>query len=202
MKTKILSIAALLIIFSSISKISNAATAKNDDYVVLNDTRAINKIEVHGNVELFISNNPAGKVEVFNKYYSESALVQNRNGVLRISSYDNEKLIVWVAAADLRSVSAYDNAEVKSFGELSDIEFSIDLHDHASAKLNLNAYSADVTLRDHSRIELSGTATEFDLSRNADSSMTGLGFSAAHFADNIITAPIVVAKSDDLAGLE
>src|SRR5258707_625687 len=114
---------------------------------VLTDISVVNKIEVHGNVELFISDGTTDQVKVYNKYYSESALVQSKNGVLRISSYTPEKLVVWVTANDLRSISAYDNAEVKSFGNMSKIEFDVDLHDNASAKLNLEAYSANVTVK-------------------------------------------------------
>lgn len=201
MKTKILPIILLFLVISGLSQSSHAATITHANYTVLNDIKDFNKIEVRGNVELFISDGSTDKVNVYNKYYSESALIQCRNGVLRISSYTAEKLIVWVTADDLRSVSAYDNAEVKSFGDLSKIEFSVDLHNDASAKLNLNAYSTDVTLRDHSKIELSGTATEFSINHNAGSTVINRNFSANHYAENkTITA--TEAKSDELVGLE
>jgi hypothetical protein len=198
MKTKILSLILLFVVITGISNLTYAASA---DYVVLNDIKAINKIEVRGNVELFISDSPVQQVKVYNKYYSESALVQSRNGVLRITSYNAEKLIVWVSTDELSSVSAYDNAEVKSFGKLSKIEFSVDLHNTASAKLDLDAYSADVTLKDHAKAELSGNATEFSLNRNAGSELTAGNFVAEHQNENktIISAQ---AKNDDLAGLE
>jgi len=201
MKARILSIVALAAILSLTTKNICAATGKNDAYVVLNDIKAINKIEVYGNVELFITSNMTEKVQVYNKYYSESALVQSRKGVLRISSYNNEKLIVWVSANDLRSVSAFDNAEVRSFGNVSNIEFSVDLHNNATAKLNLDVYNADITLKDNSKIELSGTANQLNIDRNINATLTDAGFTAEFATDHMIVAP-VIAKNDEIIGLE
>lgn len=201
MKAKILSIVALAAILSLTTKNIYAAAEKNDAYVVLNDIKAINKIEVYGNVELFITSNMTEKVQVYNKYYSESALVQSRKGVLRISSYNTEKLIVWVSANDLRSVSAFDNAEVRSFGNVSNIEFSVDLHNNATAKLNLDVYNADITLKDNSKIELSGTANQLNIDRNINATLTDAGFTAEFANDHMIVAP-VIAKNDEIIGLE
>jgi hypothetical protein len=201
MKTKILSISLMFIVISGILSSTYAATTNNADYIVLNDIKSINKIEVYGNVELFISDNSIEQVKVYNKYYSESALVQSSKGVLRISSYGAEKLVVWVTSNSLRSVSAYDNAEVKSFGDVSKIEFSIDLHDNASAKLNFNSYSADITLKDHAKIELSGNVNEFSLSSSASSTLVKPDFSADHYTENKMIKQTETRK-DDLAGLE
>lgn len=201
MKTKILSISLMFIVISGILSSTYAATTNNADYIVLNDIKSINKIEVYGNVELFISDNSIEQVKVYNKYYSESALVQSSKGVLRISSYSAEKLVVWVTSNSLRSVSAYDNAEVKSFGDVSKIEFSIDLHDNATAKLNFNSYSADITLKDHAKIELSGTVNEFSLSSSASSTLVKPDFSADHYTENKMIKQTETRK-DDLAGLE
>src|SRR4051812_49550401 len=104
----------LIVVFAALVAITNltyAGSAIKKDYTVLNDIKTISKIEVRGNVELFISDSPVEQVKVYNKYYAESALVQYRNGVLRISSYTPEKLIVWVSTDQLNAVSAYDNAE-------------------------------------------------------------------------------------------
>ena len=201
MKSKILSLILLVFVITGISNLTYAASVNNADYVVLNDIKAINKIEVRGNVELFISDSPVPQVKVYNKYYSESALVQSRNGVLRITSYNAEKLVVWISTDELNAVSAYDNAEIRSFGKLSKIEFNVDLHNNASANLNLDAYSAAITLKDHAKVELSGNATEFNLNRNIGSEVNAVNFVAEHHNENktIITAQ---AKNDDLVGLE
>ena len=200
MKTRIFSIITMFVVVLGITKSTSAAPVKNTTVTVLTNISAINKIEVHGNVELFISDGKADQVKVYNKYYSESALVQSANGVLRITSYNAEKLVVWVTANDLRSVSAYDNAEVKSFGDLSKIEFEVDLHNNASAKLNLDAFSANVTVKDHAKADLSGTANEFTLNRNVSSSVDNTNFSAVHYTENKINSPVVV-KDDDMLGI-
>jgi hypothetical protein len=200
MKTKILSLILPFVVITGISNLTYAASVNSADYVVLNDIRAINKIEVRGNVELFISDNPVQQVKVYNKYYSESALVQSRNGVLRITSYNAEKLVVWISTDELNSVSVYDNAEVRSFGKLSKIEFSVDLHNNALAKLDLDVYNVNVTLKDKAKVELSGNATEFILNRNAGSEVINHDFLANHYIENkAITASV---KNDELVGLE
>jgi hypothetical protein len=200
MKTKILSIILLFAVIAGFSQSTYAATT-NADYTLLKEIKAINKIVVRGNVELFISDNSVEQVKVYNKYYSENALVQYNNGTLRITSYNAEKLIVWVSTDDLRAVSAYDNAEVRSFGKLSKIEFDVDLHNSASANLNLEAYTANVKLSDRAKAELSGTATEFDLTANVNTTVVKNDFKAQYFTDNKIKT-VSAVKTDDLTILE
>ncbi|HEY8780168.1 MAG TPA: DUF2807 domain-containing protein [Mucilaginibacter sp.] len=189
MKTRIISIITMLVVVFGITKSTYAASANNTTVTTLTDISAINKIEVHGNVELYISDGTADQVKVYNKYYSESALVQSTNGVLRITSYNPEKLVVWVTAADLRSVAAFDNAEVRSFGDISKIEFNVDLYNDASAKLNLDAYNASVTVNDHAKADLSGTADELNLNRNFASSVNDYNFKAIRYTENKINFP-------------
>lgn len=199
MKTRITAIITMFIVVLGITKSTYATAANSATVTVLTDISTVNKIEVHGNVELFVSDGTTDQVKVYNKYYSESALVQSKNGVLRISSYTSEKLVVWVTANDLRSISAYDNAEVKSFGDISKIEFNVDLHDNSSAKLNLDAFNANVTVTDHAKADLSGTATEYNLTSNIDTTVNNYNFKVNHFTENKVTMPAV--KNDDLAGL-
>jgi len=201
MKIKILSIVLLFAVMSGFTKSTYAATVNNADYTLLGDIKAINKIEVRGNVELFISDNSAEQVKVYNKYYSENALVQYKNGLLRISSYSPEKLIVWVSSDDLYAVSVYDNAEVKSFGTLSKIEFNVDVHNNASVKLSLDAYSANITVNDHAKAELSGSAKEFSLNHAVNTSVIKTDFIAEKFNDHQ-TGSSKAIKADELSVLE
>jgi hypothetical protein len=202
MKTKIITIFTAFILVSGIATTTYAATAKNETVTFLNDISAISKIEVHGNVELYISDGPADQVKVYNKYYAESALVQSKNGVLRISSYKAEKLVVWVKAADLRSVVAYDNAEVRSFGDLSKIEFEVELHNNASAKLSLDAYSASVTVNDQAKASLSGRADEYSLKYSHAENVTEKDFETIHASKTTnVVATVKRADLDDLADL-
>jgi hypothetical protein len=157
MKTIILTTALLLVTVLGINQSTYAATAKDSQaYTVLTDVSTINKIEVHGNVELYVSDGANDQVKVYNQYYKESALVQNQNGTLCISSYKTEKLVVWVTASDLRSLAVYDNAQVKSFGMLSVINLDVDLFNTASAQLNVDAFQANITLNDNAKAKLSG----------------------------------------------
>jgi hypothetical protein len=197
MKTRILSIAALLAFTIGLSKPAHA-----DDAVVTNltDVTGVNKIEVHGNVELFISDGAAENVKVYNQYYGESALVQNHNGVLRIASYKTEKLVVWVTLADLRSVTAYDDADVRTFGNFSKIEFNVELHNRATASLNIDAFSANVKLTDHAKANLTGSVNEYSLTRNGDASVNSNNFKAVHFTENKNIIP-VSKNEDEMVGL-
>jgi hypothetical protein len=195
MKTQILSIMLMFGVISGVTKSTYASTANSSNVVVLNDIKSINKIEVHGNVELFISDNAAEQVTVYNKYYSESALVQSSKGVLRISSYGAEKLVVWITSDNLRSVSAYDNAEVRSFGNVSKIEFNVDLHDNATAKLNFDSYNVNVSLSDNAKIELGGKINEFSLNHNNGSTVIDRDLSADRYTENNITRTETANKS-------
>ncbi|MES2107470.1 MAG: DUF2807 domain-containing protein [Bacteroidota bacterium] len=198
MKTAIITVFAALSLTAGIANSTQAATVKDDanTYTVLTDISAINKIEVHGNVELYVSDASSDQVKVYNKYYSESALIQSKNGVLRISSYKAEKLVVWVSASDLRAISAYDNAEVKSFGNISKIEFDVDLHDNAKAKLNLDTFTASLTVKDNAKADLAGSANQLNLYRDIESNVKSNNFSAAHYVENKMTV-----ANTDLAGL-
>lgn len=203
MKTQILTIFTALVLSTGIAKTTYAAApAKSQTFTVLTDISAINAIEIHGNVELYISDGETDQVKVYNKYYAESALVQSKSGVLRISSYKAEKLVVWVTAKDLHSVSAYDNATVKSFGNISKIDFSVSLYNNASAKLNLDVFNADVTVNDHATASLSGNAAEYNLKYNHTENINQTDFVAQHTSKSQTTLPLVKRDPlDDLAGL-
>jgi len=196
MKNRILSIVTLSVVLLGITKSTFAATTKSANFTVVNEISKINKIEIHGNVELYVSDGSADQVKVYNHYYAESALVQNKEGVLRITSYTPEKLVVWVTANDLRSISAYDNAEVKSFGRLSKIDLDVDLHNNATANLNLDAYNANVTLTDYSKADLTGTADHFNLNHNGSSTVKDSALSVIHFIDNNTSTPSTIEKEE------
>lgn len=202
MKTQIITIFAALVLGIGVTNTASAATVKTTDnsYTILTDVSAINKIEVRGNVEVYISDGAADQVKVYNKYYSESALIQSKSGVLRITSYKAEKLVVWVTANDLRAISAFDNAEVKSFGNISKIEFDVDLHDNASAKLNLDAFAAGVTVNDNAKVSLSGTVTEYTLKCDRDQNVDHKNLVTDHATKTGTQA--MAAKTLDLADVQ
>ncbi|MDB5122148.1 MAG: hypothetical protein JWP94_277 [Mucilaginibacter sp.] len=195
MKTQIITIFTALLLCSGIAATTQAAPVKNETVTVLTDISAINKIEIYGNVQLYVSDGSKDQVKVYNKYYSESALVQSKDGVLRITSYKTEKLVVWVTAADLRSIAAYDNAEVKSFGSLSKIELEVSLHNNATAKLSLDAFSASVIVSDQAKADLSGTVEQYDLKYSHPENVNQTNLVAKHAAKTTIQ-PVTANKVD------
>lgn len=202
MKTKFFSAIAVAAVVLGIStstyaSVKDSAAKDAEVSTTLTNVSNISKIEVYGNVEIYLSDGNNDQVKVYNRYYAESALVQNNKGVLRISSYSAQKLVVWITANDLRSLSVYDNATVKSFGKLSPIELNVDLHNNASAQLNLDAYSANVNVADHAKADLTGTATEFTLNHDKSTSVNKYNFTAAHYSEKTNR----VNGVEDLAGL-
>jgi hypothetical protein len=190
MKTRILSFVTIAAIVLGISNTTFAATktdaTKNNEVsTVLTNVSKINKIEVRGNVELFVSDGSSDQVKVYNRYYSESALVQSQKGVLRITSYSDQKLVVWVTANQLNAITAYDNAEVKSFGKLSTIEMDVTLHNNAYAKLDMAGYSANITLNDRAKADLTGNVNECNLKYGRSTSVNSTNFAADHITKTV-----------------
>lgn len=161
MKTTIITIATIVSLALGTTKAATVNVADDSAATVLTDVNHINKIEVRGNVELYVSDGSADQVKVYNRYYAENALVQNQKGVLRIASYNAKKLVVWVKASDLRSIEVFDNATVKSFGTLAPIALDVQLHNAASAKLDLASYSANITVDGNAKADLSGNVKEY-----------------------------------------
>lgn len=203
MKTIIITIFSALVLSAGIAKTTNNPAEKNEAVTVLKEINNISKIEVRGNVELYITDGANDQVKVYNKYYNESALVQGTNGVLRIASYKAEKLVVWVTAADLRSVAVYDNSEVKSFGDISKIEFNVYLYNTASAKLSLNSFIANVVVNDEAKANLSGTVNEISLKYNHAENIDYRNLeSKQSFVTNVAASAMVKqTRKDELADL-
>jgi Putative auto-transporter adhesin, head GIN domain len=201
MKTAILTTAIFFATVFGISQSTYAATANKEVSTVLTEVGNISEIEVHGNVELYVSDATADKVKVYNSYYSESALVQDQNGVLRISSYLPQKLVVWVSVSDLRKLSVYDNAEVKSFGKLSAIDLDVKLFNTASAQLDMNTFATSITLNDHAKADLTGTVTEASLKYARSSSLNTTNLAVSHLAKTETFPTIKCRDTAELASL-
>jgi len=207
MKTKIFSLIAVAAIALGIGNQAladgkNDSVAKNNNEVstVLTNVSKINKIEVRGNVELYVSDGEADQVKVYNKYYEQSALVQSQNGVLRISSYAGQKLVVWVKSTDLRAITAYDNAEVRSFGKLSPLDLTVTLNDNAYGKLRVEGYGMNVILKGRAKADLAGNVEEGTLRYNRSATMNSTEFAAAHLV-RTIDGLTENSKADEFAGL-
>ena len=189
MKKSILTLAIAIATVLGISQSAFAGDKEHEAVTVLTGISNISKIEVYGNVELYLSDGITDQVKVYNKYYSESALVQKQNGVLKISSYKAEKLVVWVTVRDLFNLSVYDNAQVKSFGKLSALELSVNLYNSASAQLNLDAYAVDVKLNDRAKADLEGTTNEANLVCDYSAFLNISNLNSAHTVKKVVTEP-------------
>jgi len=167
MKAIILTTAILLATVLGISNGAYADTTRNEQaYTIISEVNSISKIEVHGNVQLYVSDGATDQVKVYNNYYKETAMVQDQNGTLRISSYKNEKLVVWVTVSDLRSLDVYDDAEVRSFGKFSAIALDVRAYDNASVKLNMDVFAVNLTLNDAAKASLAGTIDQGNIKYN------------------------------------
>ena len=185
MKTKAFTLLAIAALAFGTVNLTNAKTVNKEVVTTLNNVSNINNIEVRGNVEVYVSDGHSDQVKVYNRYYAESALVQSQNGTLRISSYTNEKLVVWVSVKDLRSINAYDNAEVKSFGKLSEIDLDVNLFNNATARLDLAAYSANIHVNDRAKADISGTVSECDLNYANTTTVNQSQLVADHLAQTV-----------------
>jgi len=200
MKTQFLTLITLVALVISTSNTASATTNKEDkNAIVLTEAANFSKIEVRGNVEVYISDGATDQVKVYNKYYSESAMVQNRNGVLRIASYKNEKLVVWVTVSDLRSLSAYDNAEIKTFGKLSAINLDVNLYNNATAKMDVNMFTANINVNDRAKADIKGDVQECYLTHDRSASVNSVALNTSKMVLNNVayTAP----KGQEIAGI-
>jgi hypothetical protein len=201
MKTSILTLAIALSSVLGISQAAFAGDKSHNEITVLNDISHINKIEVHGNVELYLSDGMTDNVKVYNSYYSENALVQSQDGVLKISSYKAEKLVVWVTVSNLCNLSIYDNAQAKSFGNLSAIELNVDLYNNASAQLKLDAYSVNMKLNDRAKADIEGTITEAAFGYDYSACLNTSNLSSEHLAKKVNPFNSTVSFKNSLVDL-
>lgn len=199
MKTRIITVITLLTVVLGIS-VSNAATRINDRGAIAPvsvATHVINKIEVSGNVEVYVTNGDKDQVKVCDKYYAKNALVQNQDGVLRITSYSTDKLVVMVTVTDLKAITANDNSIVKSFGKLSLVDLDLVLNNRAAAQLNLDAISAKVTLNNRATADISGSIINYESAYSQSSTLNKTKLTAFNSIENNTTKAATVRQAQD-----
>ncbi|GAA4087872.1 GIN domain-containing protein [Mucilaginibacter panaciglaebae] len=190
MKTRIVTLITLLTVVLGIS-VSSAATINNNitETPVLVATNNINKIEASGNVEVYITNGDNDQVKVYDKYYAKNALVQDKDGVLRIASYSGDKLVVLVTVSNLQAITAYDNATIKSYGKLSLIDLTLVLNNQASAQLNFDALNANITLNNRAKAQLSGSVVDYNLAYSPSSTLNKTDLTVINVGGKRTAAP-------------
>ena len=152
-------VALTLVMFTS-SAFASLTNTENNKVTVLNKVKNINKLIVSGNVEVILVQAPTESVKVYDSYYSKNALVQQEDGVLRISSFQKEKLTVAVYVRNLSSIEASENATVNTCGKVNFLSLSVSLKDKATADISASTISLYTSVKDSASLKLSGTATE------------------------------------------
>ena len=189
MKTNITTLIASVALLLSTTTISLAANKTGNDIVALAEVGNISKIEASGNVEIYITSGSKDGVTVYDNYYGQNAMVQNDNGVLRIASYKNEKLVVLVTVTDLRAITANDNASIKSEGNFSALELEVNLNDNATAQLNVDAMEAKFAVNDNAKADLSGMIMDYELSYSQASTVNRTHLTADNRIETKIALP-------------
>ena len=179
MKTSIKNLfAAILTVAISASATSLVNATATKKVTVVGEVKKFNKLNVAGNVEVILVQSPNQSVQVYDSYYSKNALVQEKNGELRISSFDKETLTVVVYANQLNEITASDNAVVKTNGKFSALSLAVTLKDQAKAILNTDTIDLFANVNGQSNLTLSGKTTEYIAAINSTSSINMDKFTA------------------------
>lgn len=177
---------------------NNVKATKESNYTILKEVRNINKIIISGNVEVFVVQAPTESVKVYDSYYSKNALVQQKDGVLRISSFQAAPLAVMVYVRNLSAIEASDNATVKTFGKVNFLSLDVLLKDKATAEINANTVNLNTSVKDQASLKLSGATEEHYAMLGTSAKMTTGNFVAAT-SDVKSIAPKYIAQTKAVA---
>lgn len=156
---------ALALTLTSVILTGSAFTSKasdNNQTTVLSAVKKVSKINVSGNVELILVQSADESVKVYNNYYAKNALVQQKDGELRISSFNNETLTVVVYVSNLTSITASNNSSVSTFGKFNALSLDVILKDQSTAKLNTNTINLSTDISGMANLTLSGSTIDYD----------------------------------------
>lgn len=163
MKTSIKNLFAAILTVAISATTPILANAKEMKKVtVLSEVKKFNKLNIAGNVEVILVQSPNQSVQVYDNYYSKNALVQEKNGELRISSFDRETLTVVVYASQLSEITASDNATIKTNGKFSALSLEVNLKDQSKAILNTNTVDLFAQVNGEASLTLSGKTTDYN----------------------------------------
>jgi len=179
MKTAIKNLFAAILtvaISASAPAFVNAKEAKK--VTVLSTVKNFNKLNVSGNVEVILVQSASPSVQVYDNYYAKNALVQEKDGELRISSFDKETLTVVVYASQLSEITASDKATVKTNGKFNTLNLEVNLKDQAKATLNTNTIDLFAKVNDKASLSLSGSTTDYNAVIGSLASLSSEKFSA------------------------
>jgi hypothetical protein len=166
-------ITATVLLGTTIAAKADVAPTKS---TVLSSIKNINKIAISGNVELILIQDTKENVTVYNDYYANNAMVQHKDGQLRISSFGKEKLTVVAHVKNLSAITVADQSTVKTYGKFDLLNFSIALEDQAKADIDVNAVSMVTDIKGEAKLNLNGKSDEY----YAIDAASVIGSSVAH----------------------
>lgn len=199
MKTAIKNLFAAILtvaISASAPAFVNAKEAKK--VTVLSTVKNFNKLNVSGNVEVILVQSANPSVQVYDNYYAKNALVQEKDGELRISSFDKETLTVVVYASQLNEITASDKAVVKTNGKFSALNLEVNLKDQAKATLNTNTIDLFAKVNDKASLNLSGSTTDYNAVIGSLASLSSEKFTAEN--SSIQSKNTAVAQKQSVNG--
>lgn len=186
-----LTVTTLMLTFSVVKLSASEPT----QVTVLKQANKVNKINVSGNVELIIVQSADESVKVYDQYFSKNALVQEKNGELRISSFEKETLTVFVNVSNLTAVTASNNSKIKTYGKFNTLSLDINLNDQSSAELNTNTINLYANLNGQSKLSLTGTSEEYYAIMGSVTTVNMLSFTA--HVTNIQSKSTRIAQTKD-----
>lgn len=169
--------AALTVITLSTSAFA-ATDVKEKNVTVLTQVKNINKIVVSGNVEVILVQAPTESVKVYDSYYSKNALVQQEDGILRISSFQKETLTVAVYVRNLSTIEANNDVKIKTQGKINFLALSVVLKDNATAQINANTVALYTDVNHNASLTLSGSSTDYHAVLGTTAKLNMDGFNA------------------------
>ncbi len=207
MKTSIKNLSAVVLSVITISTSAFATEGVNNNakksanakaVTILNEVKNINKIVATGNVEVYLVQAPTESVKVYDSYYSKNALVQQKDGVLRISSFEKEPLAVTVYVRNISSIEASDNAVVKTYGKVNFLSLDVLLKDKAAAEIDAKTVNLFTSVKDQASLKLSGSTEQHYALMGTSAKMSTGNFYAAS-ADVKSIAPAYRAQAKVVA---
>jgi hypothetical protein len=178
MNTSIKTLIAATLTVVALTSATLTTKANDNAVTVLADVKKVNKINVSGNVELILVQSADERVKVYDNYFTKNALVQQKDGELRISSYEKETLTVVVYVSSLNAITASDNAIVRTSGRFSALDLNVNLNDNAKAVLNTNTISLSTNVKGNADLTLTGTTLDYSASVNNSAKVSMNDFAA------------------------
>ena len=178
MRTSIKNLIAATLTLIVLTSATITTKAEDNTITVLADVKKINKINASGNVSLILVQSADERVNVYNNYYTKNALVQQKDGELRVSSYEKQTLVVVVYVSNLSAITASENATVKTYGKFSALNLDVNLSDDAKANLNTNTISLNTNIKGNADLTLTGSTSDYNAIVNSFSKVNMADFVA------------------------